>query len=404
MKSLAEKRSKEELLNLIDLLTRFQEIELEDVEMEFGDLELWLQPGVVAPSGLPKAPKLAHPLKAKPTTILQVDFIPPIEEYPGQVVEVTLGATKSQGGSRGKSITIGGEKAPAFYLFETPPPNPPVISLDIFDTKIPLAKPVKMHFEEVMEDPVAWAKLAVDKYGADMITLHLISIDPLVKDTSPNEAAKTVENVLQAVNVPMVIGGCGDPKKDLKVFEKVAEVGAGERFLLSSVTQDMDIERTCAIAKKFEHVVLSFTPMDLNQARQLNRQLYDFLPKEQIIMDTTTAALGYGLDYAFTIMERARLAALMGDPELQHPMSSGTTNAWAAREAWKKMDPQWGPREFRGPIWETVTAITLLLAGVDLFMMMHPAAVKTLKDTIKRLTSQKAAKTEKIANWIPAKI
>ncbi len=404
MKSLTKKESKEDILNLLDILTRFQEIELEDVEMEIGDLELWLQPGVAAGTALPKAPKIAPPLKAKPTALLQADFAPPIEKYPGQVVEVTLGATKSEGGTRRKSITIGGEKAPAFYLFEAPTSNPPIISLDVFDTEIPLAKPVKMHFEEVMGDPVAWAKLAVDKYGADMITLHLISIDPLVKDTPPKEAAKTVENVLQAVDVPMIIGGCGDPKKDLEVFEKVAEVGAGERFLLSSVTQDMDIERTCAAAKKHGHVVLSFTPMDLNQARQLNRRLYDFLPKEQIIMDTTTAALGYGLDYAFTIMERARLAALMGDPELQHPMSSGTTNAWAAREAWKKMDPEWGPREFRGPIWETATALTLLLAGVDLFMMMHPAAVKTLKDVIRGLTSGKSGNPEKIGNWVTAKI
>jgi acetyl-CoA decarbonylase/synthase complex subunit delta len=151
-------------------------------------------------------------------------------------------------------------------------------------------------------------------------------------------------------------------------------------------------------------MVLSFTPMDLNQARQLNRRLYDFLPKNHIVMDTTTAALGYGLDYAFTIMERARLAALMGDPELQHPMSSGTTNAWAAREAWKKMDPQWGPREMRGPIWETVTALTLLLAGVDLFMMMHPAAVKTLKEVINNLMAGKTTTPEQIVDWVTAKI
>ncbi|UCB60964.1 MAG: CO dehydrogenase/acetyl-CoA synthase subunit delta [Candidatus Bathyarchaeota archaeon] len=404
MKSLAEKENNEELLNLFNLLTRFQEIELEDVEMEIGDFELWLQSRSVAHTALSKTVRATPSLRRKPTNILQADFMPPVEQYPGKVVEVTLGATKGEGGTRGKSITIGGEEAPAFYLFETPPPHPPVISLDVFDTKIPLAKPVKMHFADVMEDPVAWAKLAVDKYGADMITLHLISIDPLVKDTSPTEAAKTVENVLQAIDVPIVIGGCGDPKKDLEVFEKVAEVGAGERFLLSSVTQDMDLERACAVAKKYGHAVLSFTPMDLNQARQLNRQLYDFLPKTQIIMDTTTAALGYGLDYAFTIMERARLAALMGDPELQHPMSSGTTNAWAAREAWKKMDPEWGPREFRGPIWETVTALTLLLAGVDLFMMMHPAAVKTLKDTIQRLTVGQPVSPKNIADWVAAKI
>ena len=103
-------------------------------------------------------------------------------------------------------------------------------------------------------------------------------------------------------------------------------------------------------------------------------------------------------------MERTRLAALMGDPELQHPMSSGTTNAWAAREAWLKMDPQWGPRELRGPIWETVTALTLLLAGVDYFMMMHPAAVKTVRDTVAELTSTGKADALKIADWVTMKI
>ena len=89
--------------------------------------------------------------------------------------------------------------------------------------------------------------------------------------------------------------------------------------------------------------------MDMSLARELNRKLYEFLPKENILNDTTTAALGYGLDYAFSVMERTRLSGLMGDPELQHPLSSGTTNAWAAREAWMKMDPKWGPRELRGP-------------------------------------------------------
>jgi acetyl-CoA decarbonylase/synthase complex subunit delta len=122
--------------------------------------------------------------------------------------------------------------------------------------------------------------------------------------------------------------------------------------------------------------------MDVNKARELNRKLYDFVPKDQILMDTTTAALGYGLDYAFTVMERCRLAGLKGDPELNHPMSSGTTNAWAAREAWMKMGPEFAPRELRGPIWETVTGMTLLLAGVDYFMMMHPAAVDALKTII----------------------
>ena len=340
---------------------------------------------------------------AKPVNILKTEFLPPIESYSGKIVEVKLGATKSEGGSRGRSLVIGGETSPAFYSFETTLPHPPVLTLDVFDMKVPLSKAVKMHVREVVDDPAAWAKLAVEKFGADMVTVHLISIDPLLKDATPKDAVKTVEEIAQAVDVPLVIGGCGDPIKDADVFEEIAETFAGERFLISSITQDMDVERCAKFVKKNGHAALSFTPMDLNLARELNRRMYDFLDKKDIVMDLTTAALGYGLDYAFTNMERARLAGLMGDTELAHPMSSGTTNAWAAREAWLKMSQEWEPRELRGPLWELTTALTLLLAGVDLFMMMHPAAVKTLKDIIKNLTLGKKADAEKYLDWISIK-
>jgi acetyl-CoA decarbonylase/synthase complex subunit delta len=389
--------------SLWELLAKMQEIELEDFEMNVGDLEIWLQPGVVA-TPVTTVPKAIAPAKSKPTSILGADFMPPVETYPGKIVEVKLGATKGEGGSRGRSFTIGGETSPAFYTFERPVLHPPVITLDVFDMEVPLAKAVKIHVKEVMGDPAAWAKLAVEKFDADMVTIHLISIDPLVKNASPKEAVKTVERVAQAVDVPLVIGGCGDPIKDTAVFAEIAETFAGERFLMSSVTRDMDVERCAKLIKKNGHVALSFTPMDLNLARELNRRLYDFMPKEDIVMDLTTAALGYGLDYAFTNMERARLSGLMGDPELAHPMSSGTTNAWAAREAWLKMAPEFEPRELRGPLWEVGTALTLLLAGVDLFMMMHPAAVKTLKDISKQLISGSPGNPDKLANWVSAKI
>lgn len=385
---------------LSKLLSQYNEIELEDVEIDVGDLEIWVQPTVGAATPLKAVPRA----KEKPTTILEDKFKPLIMEYPGRIVEVKLGATKGEGGSRSKSLVIGGETAPAFYLFEKATPNIPVISFDVFDMKIPLAKAVKMHVQDVLEDPAAWAKLSVDKFGAEMVNLHLVSIDPLIKDTPPQEAAKTVENVLQAVDVPIAVGGCGDPAKDLAVFEKVAEVAEGERLLFNSVTLDMDIKKTAEIIKKFGHAVIAFTSMDMNQAKELNRKLYEVLPKEDIVIDTTTAALGYGLDYAFSIMERTRLAGLMGDEELQHPMSSGTTNAWAAREAWMNMDPEWGPRELRGPIWESVTALTLLLTGVDYFMMMHPAAVSTIKDVLKNLKKLGGAKTEEIVDWVEKKI
>jgi acetyl-CoA decarbonylase/synthase complex subunit delta len=389
-----------DVTELMELIAKFQNLELHDFQLEAKNLEIRIDGGVASIPGL----KLPNAIPTKPTALLQQTFTPPIEKYSSSIVEVKLGATKSEGGTRGRSLTIGGEKAPAFYTFESPVIHKPVVTLDVFDMEVPLSKAVKMHVKEVMGDPAAWAKLAVEKFGADMVTVHLISIDPLLKDATAKSTLKTIENVMQAVDVPLVIGGCGDPEKDTALFEEVSQAFPGERFLLSSFTRDMNIEPIAKVAKKNNHAVLAFTPMDLNMARELNRKLYDYLGREDIIMDLSTAALGYGLDYAFTNMERARLSGLLGDSELAHPMSSGTTNAWAAREAWLKMEDKWEPRELRGPLWEVTTALTLLLSGVDMFMMIHPAAVKTLKDVINNLASGKKADPSKYLDWVSAKI
>ena len=389
-------------LDLLKALANFQQIEFDDVELSFDELELRLSPGMMM-----RAPAVAPPQPitqtVKPAKLFEAQVGIPLGDYRGKVVEVKLGATKADGGTRGKSIVIGGETAPAFYNFQAKTPNRPIIAMDVFDWgKIPLAKAVKMHFREVVNDPAEWAKLCVEKFDPDMVNLHLLTIDPLIEDASPKSALKTVENVLEAVDVPIAVGGCGDPQKDLAVFKVIAEATAGERVLFNSVTLDMDIEATAKIVKDYGHTIIAFTSMDVNKARELNRKLYDFLPKEDIVMDTTTAALGYGLDYAFTVMERSRLAALKGDPELNHPISSGSTNAWAAREAWMKMGPEWAPRELRGPIWETITAQTLLLAGVDYFMMMHPAAVQAVRTMIDNLMSGKSP--SEAPDWVSLKL
>jgi len=395
---------------LLELLSKLGEIELEDVEIDAGELEIWIQPGlpvVVPPQAVaPTVPPKVIP--EKPTEILRAEFKPVVQTYPGRITEVILGSTRTEGGSRGKGLVIGGGATPAFHLFQEVPPNPPAVSVDVFDIEVSLPKALRTYVQDVIGNPAAWAKLAVDKFEADAVTVHLLSTDPLIKNASPSSAAKTIEEVLQAVDVPVIVGGCGDPKKDADVFKKVAEVAAGERVMLSSLTPDMAeagiLGGVADAANKYGHVVLAFTAMELNRAKELNRRLYEFLPRESIVMDLTTAALGYGLEYSFSIHERARLAAIMGDTELQHPTLSGSTNAWAAREAWMKIGPEWEPRELRGPIWETVTALALLLAGVDMFMMMHPAAVHTMKEVIRNLMNPGKAKSEEVADWVSIKI
>jgi acetyl-CoA decarbonylase/synthase, CODH/ACS complex subunit delta len=392
---------------LLELLKGVNQLELENFSMEIGDLDLFIpSSGFTHPSLAPASAAPAAPLK--PTSLIRESYHPHRTEYPGKIREVTLGATRSQGGSRATTITIGGATTPAYADQVRLPPHRPVISLDVFDMPVSLPMVLKENVAEVMDHPAEWAKMNVKKFGADVITIHLMSTDPLFRDTTPAAAVKTVEEILQAVDVPVIVGGCGDPKKDAAVFKAVAEMAAGERLLLNSVTLDMagskTLESVATAARDNGHVLLAFTGLELNNATELNRRLYEFIPPEQIVMDLTTVALGYGLEYSFTIHERARYAALMGDAELAHPVISAATNAWAAREAWMKMPPEYGSRELRGPIWETINAVTLLLAGIDLFLMMHPAAVLTLKDVIARLEKNPVILHEPINDWVGVRL
>jgi acetyl-CoA decarbonylase/synthase complex subunit delta len=68
------------------------------------------------------------------------------------------------------------------------------------------------------------------------------------------------------------------------------------------------------------------------------------------------------------------------------------------------MAPEYGSRELRGPIWETINALTLLLAGIDIYMMMHPAAVLTIRDVISRLGTTGHGKAEQIQDWVSVRV
>ncbi|MGB9176796.1 MAG: CO dehydrogenase/acetyl-CoA synthase subunit delta [Methanoregula sp.] len=399
---------RESLPRLLGLLDGVEKIELEQVALEIGDLEFFIPTGT-GPAGSisgPYPPAVTVPVK--PTALIPAAFTPYREEFSGRIREVMLGATRAKGGSRSRVLTIGGADAPPFAFPENPPLHPPVLAVDVFYIDISLPRAIKASLKEVMADPAEWARLNVNKFGADMVTVHLMSTDPLIKDASPREAARTVEEVLQAVDVPIIIGGCGDPHKDSRVFCEIAEMAHGERLLLNSVTLDMaeakTLEPVAKAARKHNHAVLAFTGLELNKAKELNRRLYEYLPPESIVMDLTTVALGYGLEYSFTIHERARYAALRGDTELQHPTISASTNAWAAREAWMKMDARFGARDIRGPLWETLNALTLLLAGVDILMMMHPAAIRTVRETVSSLMKHEPVNADRIADWAGARI
>ncbi len=374
--------------NLIDV----EDVELENVQIDAEELVLRVKQSML-PVVLSKA-QVAEAEEALP----EITFEKPVAEYRGYVEEVTLGATRSEGGSRGKVIKIGGQRS--LYHFEGGWMNKPVVSFDVFDLPQPqFPKALREAWGEVWDSPAEWAREAV-KRGADLVTIHLVSTDPKVKDTPVGEAAKVVEEVLQAVDVPLVVGGSGNPEKDPVLFEKVAEVAENERCLLASANLDLDHERIVKAAVKHNHNVLSWVSLDINDQKILNRQLLqEGLPRERLVQDPTTAALGYGLEYTYTMIERIKLNALKGEKELAFPVSCGVTNAWAAREAWMNV-AEWGPREYRGPLWETINALAVMLAGADIMMMLHPSAVQSIKKIIDSIFGEHQGVEIRYEDWL----
>jgi len=405
------------VVDLVSLLLGAKDFELEDVTLDAGELTIEVLPSAVrvtAPQAV-APPKPITPAPPKVVELARVSFEYPKIDYPSQICEVQIGATKAEGGSRGKTFKIGGEASLPFYRFEKIPPFRPIIALDTFDLAPPLARPVKDSYKDVLEDPAAWAKLCVEKYKADLASLHLVSTDPGIKNTPASQSVKLVEDVLQAVNAPLIVGGSGNPVKDVEVFTKIAEATAGEKLVFGSVTVDMDIEKIVKPIVKHGHNLIALAFMDVNQARELCRKSLDAgLPKTQLILDPTTGSLGYGIEYSYSIFERIRLSALMGEDIFQVPLSSAATNAWVAREAWQKIPSfpesvvsDWGPRELRGPIWEAVTALICMLCGADIFMMMHPLSAELLRsiaDIMSKSKLQKSLSEIQVENWVKMKV
>ncbi len=137
------------------------------------------------------------------------------------------------------------------------------------------------------------------------------------------------------------------------------------------------------------HLVDSRTPMDVNLAKQLIILTRDVgLPMDRILMDPSTGALGYGIEYGYSVMERLRLAALNGNSMTQQPML-----VTPGEEGWKLKESKvgtgvpdaWGDWAERAVTWETLTATTLLQSGADIVVLRHPDSVAEIKAVIQRL-------------------
>ena len=315
----------------------------------------------------------------------------PKERWTGSIREVTIGATDAEGGTRAKTVTVGGQSTLPFLHFEGDTPNPPVIGIEIQDGYPAEWSPALLEaWGDVAKDPAAWAKKA-EELGADIIMLKLRGSDADGNPTTPEQASATVKEVLAATGLPVFVRGPGQAEADNELLVAVAEAAPGEQLALG-LCEDTNYRTIVAAALAHGHLVVASSPIDVNLAKQLNILISDMrLPLDRVLMDPTTGALGYGLEYTYSVMERLRIAALTGDGMTQQPMVCLVgEESWRQKEARaaEGVPDEWGEVEKRGIVWEMVTAAALLESGADIVVLRHPKNVDTVRETINTLMAQ----------------
>ena len=297
-----------------------------------------------------------------------MEYKAPVEAYTGVVREITIGKGK-------KSLKIGGENMLPFHFFDQgSTPNPPKFVLEILDME-PTDWPAHLvePFKDVVSDTVRWAKKC-EGFGVDGISLFLMSTDPAVKDSPADKAAALAKKVAEAINVPLIVYGSGDDKKDAQVLAKVAEVCEGMNLLIGPVLKE-NYEVVGKAILEHGHTAIAQSPLDINLLKELNVKLCKFFPAERIVIDPLSSALGYGMEYSLSLMERVKqIGVITKDSMTMMPIIANLGG-----ECWKTKQAK--ENKEQGLLWEGVTAVSLLLAGANILVLRHPGTLKLVKET-----------------------
>ena len=298
------------------------------------------------------------------------------DKFTGSINEVTLG--------KGDYIA-GGANGMPFLSFENKSKSRPMVAGEVWDDITDYPQIAADMFSGRQKDPVEWATMWKE-LGADMICLRLVSTDPGKKNTSPKDAAALVQRISDKTNLPIMVCGSGSVEKDIEVLTEVCNTVKDTRLIISKV-DECEYKKLSAAAMANNHVILGFSNLDVNLAKQMNILLKDYgLDNNNIVMDPLMAALGMGLDYSYSVNERIRAGALFGDKMLQVPMVCDCTGSWDVGDATNEDDGTIGDVTFRATWWEAITAMAAMVSGADILIIRGAPAADMIRTYANELT------------------
>ena len=311
-----------------------------------------------------------------------MSFTIPVNKYRGSINTVYLGQSR---------LPVGGQRSLYLHDFEGLNPNPPRFSLDVwdFDPGDDLPPALRAVFGQATADPGSWAAKCLE-FRPDLISLHLKSTSPNTDNLGADQAVKSVGQVLEAIDIPLIVIGVDHAEKDVETLSAVAEEFSGRNLAIGPVTA-RNYKRLGAQALAHGHSVIALSPTDFNLAKQLNILLYSMgLPKDRLSMAPTAAALGYGMEYCYSVMEQLQIAALLLDEQdAQHPIISFFgQDVWRAKEASQTNSELAlaGADLDQGIMMDATEAVSMIAAGAGILCLRHPRAMKSAREFLDQMS------------------
>jgi acetyl-CoA decarbonylase/synthase, CODH/ACS complex subunit delta len=289
--------------------------------------------------------------------------------------QVILGATRAEGGTRNISYRIGGGTTLPF-LDGNPSSPSPLVALEICDDPEYWSPIIKNYCGDLVNNVHEWAKAAEKIYKADMVRLYLTSTRRR-NFSDISSVGKTVETVLSATALPLIIEGSNEPRIDSEVYQKCGETAQGERLLLGTAEAGR-YRSIAAAALAYNHSLIAQSPIDVNLAKQLNILLREIgMQHDHIMIDPYTGALGYGFEYSYSAMERIRFSALKGDADLAMPVICSAIDSLTIKEVRESAPSLQDDMALQ---WEFYTGIAAAVAGAEIICVRYPKTVTMLKN------------------------
>jgi acetyl-CoA decarbonylase/synthase complex subunit delta len=280
-------------------------------------------------------------------------------------------------------IAIGGETSLNFMKSEMQQPAKPVIAIEVL-MNIPknYSSVLKDIWGDVINDMEEWAKFAND-FDTDLLALRFNIDEEKELNSEISKACSLLQSIQKVVQKPLIVLGSFKSEIDILLLPELAKVAA--KSCIFGPVEDKSYKQVVPYLIENNHFVIARTPIDINLAKELNIQISEMgMSPDKVFVDPNMGALGYGLDYGYSIIERTKIAGLDGDKMLNMPVI-----VFSGEESWKSketkstaFDQSWGSLGDRALIWESMTAASVLAAGANVIVCWHPLVSKKMKQLI----------------------